>query len=253
MRRFTAPYGPKYTHGDSLLTQDCASVAHLIFIPGLVACVLLCYSNLCLFIAFHGAALRYYHTQHKQQSPTIYPAPLQSNMSTAYQTTKITRLEDIIDYTFNDRMIAIEALNIAGSGTIKAGSRTFINGNKRLAILGDRIAEQVLCDAWYETCMTEEEYTTARLLYTSDAVFSHVGMESGLFRCMLAHPQNPVAPSQKILSTLVEAVFGAVWLDSGKNDRAVKKVIRELGLAFGTKKQEFVKGRLCHCGIKHKA
>lgn len=174
-------------------------------------------------------------------------------MSTTHQKYNVTLLESITDYTFIDRNIAIEALNIAGSGTTTSGTRTFINGNKRLAVLGDRVAEQILCDAWYETDMTEEEYTSARLLYTSDAVFSHVGMTSGLFRCMMMHPLNPVSPSQKIVSTLVEAVFGAVWLDSGRNDEAVRKVIGKLGIAFGSKRQEFVRGGLCHCGIRHRA
>ena len=59
--------------------------------------------------------------------------------------------QSAMGYMFRDKDILWEALNVAGSGDTIAGGRGFADGNKRLAILGDRVAETVMCSQWYPT------------------------------------------------------------------------------------------------------
>lgn len=64
---------------------------------------------------------------------------------------------NIIGYTFNDHLILWEALNAAGSNIMGAGGRVFLDGNKRLALLGDSILKSALLDNWYITGQTRGE------------------------------------------------------------------------------------------------
>ena len=58
-------------------------------------------------------------------------------------------LERKIDYTFQDKDIAKEALQLAGNGYTKIGTRYVTNGHKRLAVVGDNVIDMVLCFEWY--------------------------------------------------------------------------------------------------------
>lgn len=68
---------------------------------------------------------------------------------------KIAQVEATIAYTFINKDLIWEALQVAGSTVTQAGDRYFPDGNKRLAILGDRIAEQIFTAEWYETGHTK--------------------------------------------------------------------------------------------------
>jgi len=64
--------------------------------------------------------------------------------------TKIRGAEAALDYNFHDLHILWEALQAAGSGVMRSGPRLFDNGNSKLAVLGDTVADMVLCQVWYE-------------------------------------------------------------------------------------------------------
>ena len=71
---------------------------------------------------------------------------------------RIQAAVDIIGYTFADPLILWEALNVAGSNVMSAGNRTFPNGNKRLALLGDSIIKTAMLDDWYLTAQTRRKH-----------------------------------------------------------------------------------------------
>ena len=57
-----------------------------------------------------------------------------------------------INYTFTDREILWEALQVPGAITAySTTNRNFTNGNKRLALLGDTIGKSALLARWYQT------------------------------------------------------------------------------------------------------
>jgi ribonuclease-3 len=64
----------------------------------------------------------------------------------------------------------------------------------------------------------------------SNSNLARVAHESGLIECMVVNPRNPVQASTKLAATLVEAVIGAVWIDSGESIVVVRNVMETLGL-----------------------
>lgn len=70
-------------------------------------------------------------------------------MSSA-EMTKIHRAQDIIGSTFKNPLLLWEALQAAGSPVQFIGTRRLPDGNKRLAIFGDRVLELVLSESWYQ-------------------------------------------------------------------------------------------------------
>lgn len=68
---------------------------------------------------------------------------------------KVYTLQDIIEYNFNDPLLAAEALQLPGNGVSYIGTRRLINGNKRLAVLGDVVLDMILCGKWYESGLSE--------------------------------------------------------------------------------------------------
>ncbi len=70
-------------------------------------------------------------------------------MATSQMSEKIEGVESVIGYDFQDPLILWEALQAAGSGVTSAGTRRFPDGNKRLAILGNKILELCLVITWY--------------------------------------------------------------------------------------------------------
>jgi dsRNA-specific ribonuclease len=47
---------------------------------------------------------------------------------------------------------------------------------------------------------------------------------------MVVNPRNPVQASTKLAASLIEAVIGAVWIDSDESIDAVRKVMETLHL-----------------------
>lgn len=66
-----------------------------------------------------------------------------------HRLTKIARVEIILGYTFNDKYIIWEALQVRGSGVTRSGSRAITDGSKRLAIVGDRLLALHMAEDWY--------------------------------------------------------------------------------------------------------
>ena len=67
-----------------------------------------------------------------------------NNMDTILQA-----VQDIIGYRFKERLILWEAMQAAGSNVRYAGDREFMDGNKRLAVIGDTVLQLVLAEQWY--------------------------------------------------------------------------------------------------------
>ena len=70
-------------------------------------------------------------------------------METAQMKVAVNGVESIIGYVFDDRFLLWEALQAAGSPVVHAGGRSFRNGNKRLAVLGDTVLQLALVEQWY--------------------------------------------------------------------------------------------------------
>jgi ribonuclease III len=63
----------------------------------------------------------------------------------------ITRVEQVLGYTFEDRNCLWEALQAPGSGVCLAGTRRISEGNKRLALKGDAAIKNIIIEDWFVT------------------------------------------------------------------------------------------------------
>lgn len=64
----------------------------------------------------------------------------------------IETLQYQLEYTFTDPLLAWESLQLAGNGNVSlAPGRFAMEGNKRLAIVGDAIIDAILARKWYST------------------------------------------------------------------------------------------------------
>lgn len=59
--------------------------------------------------------------------------------------------EDMLGYTFKDILLLWEALQADGALISRGSMPRYRAGNKRLAIVGDRVLELLLALRWYDT------------------------------------------------------------------------------------------------------
>jgi ribonuclease-3 len=66
--------------------------------------------------------------------------------------THALKVEGLLDYTFSEKRIAVEAVQMAAPqiACIYNGAFDALNNNKRLSVLGDAVLAKVLCGAWFE-------------------------------------------------------------------------------------------------------
>jgi hypothetical protein len=64
---------------------------------------------------------------------------------------RVGRIEESMGYTFNDKMLCIQALKITSSviPLYSKGVVHQVDRNHRIALLGDRVLGLALCDIWF--------------------------------------------------------------------------------------------------------
>ena len=169
-------------------------------------------------------------------------------METAQMKAAVNGVESIIGYVFHDRFLLWEALQAAGSPVVHAGGRSFRNGNKRLAVLGDTVLQLVLVEQWYageQARGTITTVTSSLLSYRDNSDGSPVafdesrqrigsndnltiiGNQTGL-NAFVNRAGGMTVISPTTMAATVEAVLGAVYLDGSL--QAVTPVMQTLGL-----------------------
>ncbi|KAG8530671.1 uncharacterized protein KY384_004026 [Bacidia gigantensis] len=142
-------------------------------------------------------------------------------------TSRITDLEILTTHTFSNRQLAKEALTAPGRPLRSGGT----DGNKRLAIYGDAILKVALVDTWYPTPLGRGSFSRTLNDVAGNNNLDRAGRASGLVELVWKSPGEIGVPF-KVMGDTVEAVLGAVWLDSGMNLDAVKGVMGRLGIGI---------------------
>lgn len=140
----------------------------------------------------------------------------------------IHRVEDVIGYKFKDNDIVWEALQAAGSVVRQSGNRSFREGNKRLAIVGDAVLKLALVEDWYDGEEAREMANHILSTVASNANLNKVGRLHGLDELVNTNPSQRHSVSPVTMTATVEAVLGAIYLDGGLD--AAKQVIQTLRL-----------------------
>ncbi|KAI9818400.1 MAG: hypothetical protein M1827_000458 [Pycnora praestabilis] len=121
----------------------------------------------------------------------------------------------IIQYQFNDPLLLWEALQAAGSGVYRIGNRHLFDGNKRLAILGDTVLKLVLVEHWYNGVEDRGRASQVVSDVGSNVNLDRVGRANGIDACINKNPAQGRMVSPGTMTATIEAILGAVYLDSG--------------------------------------
>ncbi|KAL8704713.1 MAG: hypothetical protein Q9201_002137 [Fulgogasparrea decipioides] len=135
--------------------------------------------------------------------------------------------EKKIGYKFKDPLLLFEALQSQGSWTAVTSGPRLAEGNKRLAVLGDKVLDLLLAMKWYPTWEKRGIFDRLRNEVTSNENFLAVCVNADLQQ-FISLPNGGVSIQPKAMATSVEAIIGAVYLDGGLE--SVKKVAQELGI-----------------------
>ncbi|KAJ5775846.1 uncharacterized protein N7511_000857 [Penicillium nucicola] len=127
-------------------------------------------------------------------------------------------LQDRLGYHFNTTELLEEAVHPAGTRPLQ--------GSKRLALLGDSVLSTSLLDEWYNS---EDTIGTLRCESGNDMLQSNAcnknlsckGEASEIDDFINGHPAQKGHITRGTRATTVEAILGAVWIDSGMSMHAV--------------------------------
>ena len=192
------------------------------------------------------------HTRPHGALPNLPSAVPPHGNGTLSESAKLDLLQEKTGYTFKDQDLARVALNMMELSkehtgrTLKRGMGTSC---QNLAILGDLAMELAMADKWFEIASTPSKYAGALPIHicpkkssnltnlvaiwqvakeriTPNKALGQFCTDSGLFRCYGGRPTT----STWILATVVEAVLGAIYLDSSKSLGAVQGAMEWLGI-----------------------
>ncbi|KAI9735758.1 MAG: hypothetical protein M1818_006366 [Claussenomyces sp. TS43310] len=121
-------------------------------------------------------------------------------------------VENIIGFRFHDITILIEALQASGSAMTAIGTRTFQDGNKRLALQGDVVLKFIVVSRWYPTEQSREAATNLVNQIGANANLAVVGNRLGLGQFVSRSGGERVV-GLKTMSATVEAIIGAAFND----------------------------------------
>lgn len=159
-------------------------------------------------------------------------------------------LERRLGHIFENPNLMWEALQAAGNGVVQIGDRKIDDGNKKLAMLGDTILKLAILRDWFVSGEPRSKPTISTLLSSLHLHLtikpeaghnfqSHVGSNRHLDKCGRAAGLERYVNKNRstkgfvpksTMSAAVEALIGAVFIDSGESLHAVKVAIKGLGL-----------------------
>ncbi|KAL3258429.1 ribonuclease III [Aspergillus welwitschiae] len=142
-------------------------------------------------------------------------------------TEKVQTAQLMIGHTFDNPTIGMEAL--VTPGVALPGLTTRTDGHKELALVGDAVLKLALTLDGYEAKRSRE--FTSNILQTkaSNANLALIGRKMGLDNVVIVNPSQAGMVSDKVMANTVEALIGAVYMDTGSVD-SVLPVLATLGL-----------------------
>ena len=165
------------------------------------------------------------------------------------QQVDIGSLEKAIGYKFSNEDILIQALTHSSyANELKAKKQNAVC-NERLEFLGDSVLEIVVSEYLYENCKKKSEGTLTKMRQhlVCEKTLAKIAAELSIgdyINLGRGEELTDCRKRPKVLADALEAVFAAVYLDSGKNEKDYKRVILtlvepEIENAFSMKKGDY--------------
>lgn len=146
---------------------------------------------------------------------------------------KPASLEEILDYTFKNRELLHQAITHSSCFNEKKGARK--SDNEKLEYLGDAILNSIITILLYKKYRDRDEgfLSNARSCLVKRETLTEVAKSIDLSRHMsYGNGDQSVPQESKVLSNMMEALIGAIYLDGGM--RKVTKVIKQLFYPYFT-------------------
>ncbi|PSN58933.1 ribonuclease III [Corynespora cassiicola Philippines] len=137
-------------------------------------------------------------------------------------------LQDKLGYHFINSNLLDEAFIAAGASVSRTDIEGPVQGNKRLALVGDAVLRLCVLDEWYpEGADTETGDNLVEDVGTNKRL-KQIANEWKLADFLKENPCQQGGKTKTTLASAVEAVIGAVWYDSQKDIAAVQQLIKKL-------------------------
>ncbi|KAH9878253.1 hypothetical protein J1614_003470 [Plenodomus biglobosus] len=166
------------------------------------------------------------HSTAPNRAPTPSPS-IDLNQTIRGIETKVSNCEHILSYTATSKPCLLTALNASGCLISYANTTYCLPNNSTLAVLGDARMAGVLCKWWWERTPRPQkgQWTQIRHDKCGNGALARLGRRRGLHDCIILSPGADVV-SDRMVATVIEALFGAVYLDGGEGE--LERVMRVL-------------------------
>ncbi|KAB8078419.1 ribonuclease III domain-containing protein [Aspergillus leporis] len=142
-------------------------------------------------------------------------------------------IERITGYNFHNPSLLHEALRTAGTTAFLQPRR--LDGNKDLAQIGDAALRLTLISDGYKARACRSTINETLSARASNAPLAETGFKQGLDRLLYVNPSQGRLVSPKVMATAVEAILGAVYIDSGEDTLVLRSVMAALDLDWRAK------------------
>ncbi|DAA77529.1 TPA_exp: putative RNAse III [Trichophyton benhamiae CBS 112371] len=132
-------------------------------------------------------------------------------------------MEDLLEYRFKDKTIALSALNLPGR-------LTSIKDNTGLAQVGKAVMELFLITDGYDKDMDPENIDTLLTFVLDNSKLADIGTKKGLGRCMMGMRSSTANLTPLYTARTVQALMGAVYLDSDGDLEKLYEAMMAIGL-----------------------
>ncbi|HKJ68781.1 MAG TPA: ribonuclease III [bacterium] len=141
--------------------------------------------------------------------------------------TELVPLYTKLGYVFHDETYVKKALTHA---SLDNNRTNHLRSYERLEFLGDAVLELIISEFLFTTYPSdsEGELTEKRAQLVNKSALAAIGQNLGLPRFIRSQTvvENPIEHSESVLSDVVEAIIGAIYLDGGM--KVTEKVVYDL-------------------------
>ncbi|KAH4303317.1 hypothetical protein HBH64_074150 [Parastagonospora nodorum] len=142
--------------------------------------------------------------------------------------TNFKSIQDRVDYHFHDSTLLREAFLAAGAPISSKDIEGPVKGNKRLALVGDAVLRLAVLDEWFESGTSTAEGHGRVVEVGTNERLAEVAENWNLKKYVIENPSQQGEAPKELLASTVEAILGAVWLDSYQDFGEVQRVFKKL-------------------------
>ncbi|KAH6643526.1 ribonuclease III domain-containing protein [Boeremia exigua] len=148
--------------------------------------------------------------------------------------TSLAHVERIFGHTFINKLVGIEAIHADNQEIYYDGKWLKLRRNDDLAISGDKTIDLIVSILWYRSRTNQNrplvkgDMSAIQRDLVSGEKLAARGYALGLDAYVIKNPGHVGRISERMMATAVEALIGAVLVDSGHDLEAVRAVMERL-------------------------